>query len=77
MSDVVPLRPIDQKRLDALWERSTTDRHHSDIWYIHTVLARCFLPYRDPKADRWRRTNGDYSISLLAGDGVGVGAAFM
>ncbi len=40
MSDVVPLRPIDQKRLDALWERTTTDRHHSDIWYIHTVLAQ-------------------------------------
>lgn len=67
MSDVMPLRPIDQKRLDALWERSTTDRHHSDIWYIHTVLAQCFLPYRDPKTRDWTRHNGDFSIALTAG----------
>lgn len=68
MSNVIPLRPVDQKRLDAMWERNTSDPKGEDVWYIHTVLAQCFLPYRNPKEDRWRRTNGDYSISLIAGD---------
>src|SRR5438874_11767981 len=65
---VVNLRPIDQKRLNNLQERVTNALDHSDIWYIHTVLAQCFLPYRDPKTDRWRRQNGNFSISLIAGD---------
>lgn len=65
--EVVPLRPIDQKRLNSLWERSTSDLHHSDIWYIHTVLAQCFLPYRDPKTRDWTRHNGEFSIALTAG----------
>ena len=65
---VVNLRKIDRKRLDSLQERITNDLDHSDIWYIHTVLAQCFLPYRDPKTDRWRRQNGKFSISLIAGD---------
>ncbi len=67
MSDVVPLRPIDQKRLDALWARTTTERKSHDVWYIHTVLAQCFLPYRDPKTRDWTRHNGDFSIALTAG----------
>jgi hypothetical protein len=65
---VVNLRKIDRKRLDSLQERTTNDLDHSDIWYIHTVLAQCFLPYRDPKTERWRRQNGKFSISLIAGD---------
>jgi hypothetical protein len=64
----ITLRKIDEKRLDSLHERTTNDLDHSDIWYIHTVLAQCFLPYRDPKTDRWRRQNGKFSISLVAGD---------
>jgi hypothetical protein len=31
------------------------------------VLAQCFLPYKDPKTDRWHRRNGDFSILLTAG----------
>ena len=65
---VINLRKIDEKRLDSLHERTTNDLDHSDIWYIHTVLAQCFLPYSDPKTDRWRRQNGKFSISLVAGD---------
>src|SRR4051812_20840839 len=64
---VVNLRPIDQKRLNNLQERVTNDLDHSDIWYIHTVLAQCFLPYRDPQTRDWSRKNGDFSIFLTAG----------
>jgi hypothetical protein len=68
MSQIINLRKIDRKRLNSLHERATTDLDNSSIWYIHTVLAQCFLPYRDPKHDRWRRHNGQFSISLIAGD---------
>lgn len=67
MSEIIPLRPIDQKRLDAVWERTTTERQSSDVWYIHTVLTQCFLPYRNPKRRDWVRRSGDYSIALTAG----------
>src|SRR5207302_1385504 len=49
-------------------ERTETPLPSADIWYIHTVLTQCFLPYKDPKTDRWRRQNGTFSISLIAGD---------
>ena len=65
---VINIRKIDQKRLDSLHERAVNDLEHSDIWYIHTVLAQCFLPYRDPKADRWQRKDGNFSIMLVSGD---------
>jgi len=64
----IHLRPIDRKRLDSLQERTETALTTENIWYIHTVLAQCFLPYKDPKAERWRRQNGDFSIALIAGD---------
>ena len=68
MSDIViNLRAVDRKRLDSLHKRTMTDLDHSDIWYIHTVLAQCFLPYRDPKIRDWTRKNGDFSIALSAG----------
>ena len=65
---VVNLRPIDQRRIAQLRERTETPLPSADIWYIHTVLTQCFLPYKDPKTDRWRRQNGKFSISLIAGD---------
>jgi hypothetical protein len=68
MDKVIDIRNIDRKRLNNLHERTTTDLDHSDVWYIHTVLAQCFLPYRDPKTDRWQRKNGNFSIMLIAGD---------
>jgi hypothetical protein len=70
MSDSMPLsvRPVDRKRLDSLNHRAETPIESADIWFLHSVLCQCFLPYKDPKTDRWQRTNGDFSISLVAGD---------
>jgi hypothetical protein len=45
MSNIINLRQIDRKRLNQLQERTTNALSHEDIWYIHTVLAQCFLPY--------------------------------
>ena len=69
MSNIIDinLRSIDRKRLDSLKERSENRLTGEDIWYVHTVLAQCFLPYRDPKTDRWHRRNGDFSILLTSG----------
>jgi Plasmid encoded RepA protein len=66
--NILELRPIDRKRLDATQARVERPVTHRDTWYIHTVLTQCFLPYRDPKTDRWQRKNGDFSILLVAGD---------
>lgn len=63
----IKLREIDRKRLDSLQERTTTALSSDNVWYIHTVLAQCFLPYKNPKSDRWIRKNGDFSIALIAG----------
>lgn len=65
---VVTLRPIDQRRIAQLRERTETPLPSEAIWYMHTVLTQCFLPYKDPHTDRWRRQNGQFSISLIAGD---------
>lgn len=63
----IALRQIDRKRLQQLQERTETPLTSENIWYIHTVLAQCFLPYRDPKASHWMRENGTYSIILQSG----------
>jgi hypothetical protein len=65
---VVTLRPIDQRRIAQLRERTETPLPSADIWYTHTVLTQCFLPYKDPHTDRWRRHNGQFSIALIAGE---------
>ena len=67
MSEIITLRKVDRKRLNQLQERTTTALSHEDIWYIHTVLAQCFLPYKDPKTRDWTRKNGNFSIFLTAG----------
>ena len=64
---VVNLRPIDRKRLASLQERTEIALSSNTIWYIHTVLAQCFLPYTDPKANHWKKQNGSYGIILTAG----------
>src|ERR1700675_4491464 len=63
----IKLRSIDRKRLDSLQERTETALSSDNIWFIHTVLAQCFLPYKDPKTHDWIRKNGDFSIALMAG----------
>jgi hypothetical protein len=55
MSNTLQLRPVDRKRIDSLQERAENPLSQEDIWYIHTVLTQCFLPYRNPKTDRWQR----------------------
>jgi Plasmid encoded RepA protein len=67
MENILHLRPVDRKRIDSLQDRSESPLTHDDVWYIHTVLAQCFLPYRDPKTLSWTRSNGDFSIGLMAG----------
>jgi hypothetical protein len=65
--NVIPLRPVDRKRLDSLHERAENPLSHDNIGYVHTVLSQCFLPYKDPKTPHWKRKNGKYSILLTAG----------
>jgi hypothetical protein len=67
MDNIIQLRAVDRKRLDRLRERTENPLASNDIWYIHTVLAQCFLPYRDPKTHDWTRKNGDFSIALMTG----------
>ena len=64
---VVKLRPVDRKRLDHLQERTENLLTSENIGYVHTILAQCFLPYRDPETNLWQRKNGKYSILLTAG----------
>ncbi len=65
---VVNLRPIDHMRIEKLRERTETLLTSENIWFVHTVLAQCFLPYTDQKETRdWTRRNGDFSIMLTAG----------
>jgi Plasmid encoded RepA protein len=67
MSNILQLRPVDRKRLDRLQERTENPLTSDAIGYVHTILAQCFLPYKDPKATYWQRRNGKYSILLTAG----------
>ncbi len=66
MDNIIQLRAVDRKRLDSLQERTETPLAGDDIWFIHTVLAQCFLPYRDPQMDTWHKRNGSFSIESIA-----------
>lgn len=61
------LRLIDNKRIEQIGKITETAPISDDIWFIHAVLAQCFLPYRKPKTRDWNRSNGDYSILLTSG----------
>jgi Plasmid encoded RepA protein len=67
MIPFINLREIDKKRLRNLKDRAETNLKSEDIWFVHTVLAQCFLPYHDPKTERWHKKNGAFSILLTAG----------
>lgn len=62
------LRPIDKKRIDhvqTLTEQDPTVQ--KETWYVHSVLAQCFLPYRDQKEEaHWHRKNGNVSLIITA-----------
>jgi Plasmid encoded RepA protein len=64
---LILLRPVDLRRLRQAGTRATTPPTPEAIWYIHTVLAQCFLPYRDPQTETWYRKNGEFSLLLRAG----------
>lgn len=61
------MRKIDEKRLENLYQRCINDPEFGDTWFIHTVLAQCFLPYRNPNNNIWERRNGNFAISIMAG----------
>ena len=67
MQDSLFQRPVDRKRWQALYDRTEQPLESQHIWYLHTVLTQCFLPYKDPKVDTWERRNGDFSIALVSG----------
>jgi hypothetical protein len=67
MNNILQLRPVDRKRLDRLQQRTENPLTSDAIGYVHTILAQCFLPYKDPKVTHWKRKNGKYSIILTAG----------
>jgi hypothetical protein len=60
-------RPIDNKRLQSLYDRVGEPLKSDDIWFLHSALCQVFLPLKDPKTDVWERRNGDVSITLVAG----------
>ena len=43
------LRPVDEKRVKGVQNIIEHDPLGHEKWYIHSVLAQCFLPYRDQK----------------------------
>lgn len=61
------LRAVDEKRIATMHRIHQTQPDGDDMWYIHTVLAQCFLPYRDPKVRDWRVANGRCQILITAG----------
>src|SRR5713101_8739807 len=67
MIPFINLRKIDKKRLRNLKDRVETNLKSEDVWFVHTVLAQCFLSYHDPKTERWHKKNGAFSILLTAG----------
>jgi hypothetical protein len=69
MAEPLPLfnSPISRKRIERHFERRETPLETADIGYNYTVMASCFLPYRDPGKTHWERKNGKYSLILSAG----------
>jgi len=61
------LRPIDSKRIKHAHHLVETDASKKETWYVHSVLAQCFLPYRDQKEERdWMQENGNVSLIISA-----------
>ena len=61
------LRSIDKKRCDHVQTMVEADPLNSEVWYIHSVLAQCFLPYRNQKGvTHWVRENGKAALAITA-----------
>jgi len=65
--DDASMIPVDKRRVEQAVSMLEEGLSHQDRWYIHSVLAQCFLPYRNPKSDDWVRTSGDYGIAIQGG----------
>jgi hypothetical protein len=50
-----------------LYDQTAKPLESQHIWFLHTVMTQCFLPYKDPEKDTWERHNGDFSITLVSG----------
>jgi hypothetical protein len=62
------LRDIDQKRCNHVQTLIESDPLGHEKWYIHSVLAQCFLPYRDQKNEMfWNRRNGNITLNIAVG----------
>ena len=80
----MPLRPIDKKRCDHLQTMIEANPQNNEVWYIHSVLAQCFLPYRNQQnAIHWVKENGNVALIVTAdavknqnGDYVTLGLPF-
>lgn len=64
----IKLRPVDEKRCAHVQTMIEADPLGHEKWYIHSVLAQCFLPYRDQKDELfWTRKNGNVTLDIAAG----------
>lgn len=66
-------KPIKVAQLAAkVWERDPLAA--LDMAFVSRVMVQAFLPHRDPKQIGWKRTNGNFSLSVKSGivdeDGV-------
>lgn len=61
------LRPIDKKRINHMHALVEQDFTKAEKWYVHSVLAQCFLPYRDQKDQtHWHKENGNVALTVTA-----------
>lgn len=66
-SNVIELRPIDKQRCDHVQTLIEADPMNNEVWFMHSTLAQCFLPYRDQKdVTHWVRENGKVGIAVTA-----------
>jgi hypothetical protein len=61
------MKPIDKRRIEESLVLMDQGLSNDDRWYIHSILAQCFLPYRNSNTERWVRTNGQYGITVQSG----------
>ncbi len=66
MSKHVSISPIQTRIADAAVE-IVGEQDPGDLAFLHTVLAQCGLPYRDPDTRDYIRENGRASLIVTAG----------
>ena len=61
--------------IEAAMEMEREDaREAGSIGFVPRILVQTNLPYRDPKTEIYKRTNGDIRLSLLSPNGVPFGS---